>query len=180
MPNRAVVSASRLQPVPEPKGRITGETLKEGAADIALNAASSLKDVLEDFRRSDKYFKFKALVILSWFTLAVASIVIAWPTGGGSSNSFGARLVVAGTPAEPVFMVKNDGESPWENVEVTVNGRWHATASQIDPSREWVLSPVLLFDSDGKPAGSDLKVTDIEVKVGDDSVPLYRHGAAVR
>jgi len=177
--NRAVLSASRLQPVPEPKGRITGERLREGASDVVLNGVSILGDVVEDFRRSDRFFKYKAMVLGIWVLLSVTSFMVACP-GGGSTNSFGARLVVAGSANEPIYMVKNDSDHQWDNVEVTVNGHWHATAAQIEPNREWVLSPVLLFDGDGRPAGSDLKVTDIEVKVGDDAVPVYRHGQPVQ
>ena len=178
-PSRAVVSASRLQPVPEPKGRITGGRLREGAADVVLNGVGILGDVVEDFRRSDRFFKYKAMVLGVWVLLSVTSFMVACP-GGGSSNSFGARLVVAGSASEPIYMVKNDSDHQWDNVEVTVNGHWHATAAQIEPNREWVLSPVLLFDAEGHPAGSDLKVSDIEVKVGDDTVQVYRNGQPVQ
>ncbi len=173
--NRAVVSASRLQPVPEPKGRITGERLKEGAADVALNAVSSLKDVVEDFRRSDRFFKYKALVIGVWLALSVASLVIAWPSGG-SSNSFGAKLVINRENNPPIYMVKNDSETAWENVEIIVNGQWHATSGNIGKQEGLVLSRDMLVNPEGKTAPGDLNITDIQLKVGDDETVLLKNG----
>ncbi len=178
--SRAVVSASRLKPVPAPSGRISKERLREGTADVVLNGLSILSEVLDDFRRSDRFFKYKAMVLAGWVLLSVTSVIVACPGGDSSSNSFGARLVVAGTPAEPIYMVKNDSDRSWENVEVLVNGHWRATAAEIKANREWVLSSALLFDTDGKPATSALKVTDLEVKVGGDAVELYRGGQPVR
>ncbi len=175
--SRAVVSASRLQPVPAPSGRISGAKLKEGAADVVLNGVSILGDVMEDFRRSDRFFKYKALVLGIWVLLSITSVMVACPGGPSQSNSFGARLVVAGTAKEPIYMVKNDSDKQWVNVEVVVNEHWHATADHIDANGEWVLSPVLLFDSTGHPADPALKVSDIDVKVGDDAVTVFKNGA---
>jgi hypothetical protein len=77
--------------------------------------------MVQDFRNSDRFFKYKAAVVATWFVLSSTSIGVAC-SGGESTNALGARLVIAGDAREPIFMVKNDSERPWQDVEVVVNG----------------------------------------------------------
>ena len=57
-------SAARLDPVPDdPKRPVTKERLREGAVDTLLNSVSILGEMIEDFRNSDRFFKYKAFVV---------------------------------------------------------------------------------------------------------------------
>ncbi|MEW6430332.1 MAG: hypothetical protein AB1730_02385 [Myxococcota bacterium] len=166
---QAVRSAARAQPLPAapaPK-KATRERLKEGAADTVLNAVSILGEVLEDFRTSDKFFKYKALVLTLWFALTVGAFGVACPNEG-PTNEIDAKLVVRGDASSPIYMVKNESDDDWESVEIVVNGGYRSTMATLEKMGGNVtLSPAVLFDPNGKRAPSDLRITDITVQVHD-------------
>lgn len=173
---RRAVSAARLEPVPDIPRRVTGEFLKAGAQDTALNVAGLLRDTWDDFRNSDRFFKYKAAVLICWLVLTVTSIGVACPASSFRTGSMGARLVVAGEANAPIYMVKNDGKEPWQDVQVIVNGQYKSTAAQIDPNADVTLSPVVLFDEKGARAPSDLRISQIIVQIGEDQVLLLEGG----
>lgn len=174
-PKRAV-SAARMTPLPPVSRRVTGEHLALVTKDTALNAAGILRDVWDDFKSSDRYFKYKALVLVCWLGLSVTSVGVACPSSS-SSNAIGARLVIAGDAAAPIYMVKNDSPNPWQDVEVLVNGTYRSTAAQVDPNRDITLSPVVLYDAAGNRAPTGLSITEISVQVGtDEKVELFQGG----
>ena len=172
------ISAERMTPLPQGPRRATGEHLALVTKDTALNVAGILRDVIDDFKSSDRYFKYKAAVLVCWLGLSVTSIGVACPSSG-TGNSIGARLVIAGEAAAPIYMVKNDSTAPWQDVEVLVNGTYRSTAAQVDANGgEITLSPVVLYDAAGTRAPANLKITEISVQVGpDDKVALLKGGA---
>ena len=165
--NLRAVSAARMTPLPPTARRVTGEMMAVGAKDTALNVAGILRDFFDDFKSSDRFFKYKAMVAVLWLGLSVTSVGVACPSGGGSTNAFGARLVVAGDSSAPIYMVKNDSPTPWQDVAVVVNGKYRSTAAQVEANREITLSPVVLYDDTGARAPTGLKITDITVQIGD-------------
>ena len=175
-PSNRAISAARASPLRAPPRRVTGEFLATATHDTALNAAGLLRDVWDDFKSSDRFFKYKAMVLVSWLVLTVTSVGIACPTSGLRTNSFGARLVVAGDANAPIYMVKNDSTEPWQDVEVLVNGEYRSTAAQVDAQREITLSPVVLYNSAGVRAPADLRITQIDVQIADDKVTLLQGG----
>jgi len=176
---RKVMSAARAEPLaPGPKAKAS-ERLREGAIDTLLNAASILKEMVQDFRNSDRFFKYKAVVVAAWFVLSSTSIGVAC-SGGETTNALGARLVIAGDAREPIFMVKNDSERAWQDVEVVVNGAYRSTTTTVSPRDALTLSPVILFDASGKPAPRGLTISDIRVSARDpdEDVSLLISGQA--
>lgn len=162
-----VRSAARAQPLPAAPAprKVTKERLKEGAADTLLNSVSILGEVLEDFRTSDKFFKYKALVLTLWFALSVGAFGVACPNDG-PTNEIDARLVVSGDATNPIYMVKNESKDVWESVEIVVNGGYRSTMATMEAMGGNVtLSPAVLFDQQGKRAPSSLRITDITVYV---------------
>jgi hypothetical protein len=169
----------RVQSSPEKKG-LTRETLQEGFADTLLNSVSILGEVIEDFRSSDRFFKYKALVLVTWLGLTVGAFGVACPSRG-PANDISARLVISGDAAAPIYMVKNDSAEKWVDVELIVNGTWRSTTSEIEANGGNVtLSPAVIFDAQGKRAPATLQITDIEVHTAEPeaSVVLLRGGVA--
>lgn len=167
------------EPAPPPGQANTKERLREGATDTVLNATTILGEMIEDFRNSDRFFKYKAGVVFVWLLLTVTSLGVACPPADQSSNDLEARIIANRTEATPIFMVKNDGATPWENVLITVNGKYRATMTRIEGSGGNVtLTGAVLFDDDGKRAPSSLVITDIELKVEEPegSATLLRGG----
>jgi hypothetical protein len=177
-PMRAV-SAARAQPLAQAQPGSTGTRLKSGAADTALNALSLLRDVWEDFRSSDRFFKYKAFIIVTWLLLSVSGFVVACPQSG-EANDIGAHLVVAGEANQPIYMIKNAGNEPWKDVVVVVNEKYRAAFAQILPNGDITLTPKLLTGPNGKPPSPDLKVTELEVQTSDGATRLLRGGEVVK
>lgn len=177
----AVRSAARVQPLAAAPRKATGARLKENASDTVLNAFSILSEVIDDFKSSDRFFKYKALVLTIWLLLSVGAFGVACP-GGGSSNDLDAALVLAGEANAPVYMVKNDSSDAWEDVEIIVNGKYRATQSRVEASGNVTLSPAVLWDEAGKRAPSSLTISDISVKARapEAEVLLLRGGAPVQ
>lgn len=170
-PRRAASTATRnaaratpLQAPPAPK-RAAAERLKEGAADTVLNSISILGEVIEDFRTSDRFFKYKALTLALWFLLSVSAFAVACPNAG-AANVINAHLVVSGNAADPIYMVTNESKSDWQGVEILVNGAYRSTMSTMaQQGGNATLSPAVLFGRDGARAPSTLRITDIVVTV---------------
>lgn len=180
---QAVQSAARAQPLAPVERGLSGKRLREGAADTLLNSFSILGEVVEDFRSSDRFFKYKAMVISLWFLLAIGSFGIACPSTGGPSNDINAALVVSGEASAPIYMVKNESTDVWKDVEIIVNGKYRSTMSQLQgEGGNTTLSSAVLFDDQGKRAPSTLPITNIVVKVREPEgeVTLLRDGAPVQ
>lgn len=173
-----VRSAARSQPLPEePRTTLSKERLREGALDVLLNAVSILKELVEDFKSSNRFFKYKAGIVGGWLLLTVTSVGVACP-GAGGGNDLGASLVIAGDANAPVFMVRNGTDVAWRDVVITVNGVYRSTTTVLAPHDGLTLSPVVLFDAHGTPAPRDLRITDIVVKAGvpDEGATLLERG----
>ena len=176
---RRAITAERAVVVPaEPAQKLTADSVKATAVETLLNSAGILRDLVGDFQRQDKFFKYKALVIVAWAALCTTSATVGCPRTG-DSNAMGARLVIAGDANRPVYMVKNDSSDKWADVEVTVNGKWKMTAAEVGPSGDVTLTPRLLINTDGEPAPSELKVMDIMVKTSEGEAALMHGGQAL-
>src|SRR5581483_1214731 len=130
----------------------------------------------EDFRSSDRFFKYKALVLSVWFVLSVTSIGVSCSGGGPTANAFGARLVIAGEGAQRAFMVKNDSDDEWQAVQITVNGKYFVTAAQLRPNGDISLTPRLMFDENGKEAPGDLNIRDVHLSCNEGEAFLFKNG----
>lgn len=172
-----VKSAARSDPLPEDAPqKLSKERLKEGAAETAMNAAGILRDLVEDFRNSDRFFKYKAAVLVCWVLLSVTSLGVACPSTA-DTNSIGARLIVSDVAGQRVYLIKNDSEEPWDNVSVVVNRTYQTTSAQIAPYGDIGLTPRLLIDSGtGKPAPSDIIFGDVEVHCDQGSATVLKGG----
>ena len=161
-----------------PRQKMTKERFKDGAVDTLLNSVSILGEVIEDFRSSDQFFKYKALVLTTWALLTVGAFGVAC-LNTGPSNDINARLIVSGEASNPIYMVKNESGEAWQDVEITVNNGFKSTMSQIAPNGGNItLSPAVVFDAAGNRAPSSMRITDIEIRVRDpeESVVLLRGG----
>jgi hypothetical protein len=179
---QAVQSAARAQPLAPEDRKITGSRIREGAADTILNSFSILGEVVEDFKSSDRFFKYKAMVISLWFLLAIGSFGVACPSTG-PSNDINAVLVVGNDGVSNVYMVKNESTEAWQDVEIIVNGTYRSTMSNMPAEGgNATLSSAVLFDDKGKRAPDGLNITDIVVKVRDPEaeVSLLQGGAVVQ
>jgi hypothetical protein len=146
--------------------------LTENAVDAALNVKATLSSLADDFRRADKYFKYKIFIVTVWALLAVGAFGIACPKRN-LANTLGAKLVASTDATSPIYMIKNEGQHAWKDVEITVNGRYRATLSVVPGGNGTVtLSSAVLFDERGLKAPSRLHAFDIRMKTREPSAEI--------
>ncbi|MBI3181971.1 MAG: hypothetical protein HYZ28_07485 [Myxococcales bacterium] len=149
--------------------------LKESAADTLLNAVAILKEVWEDFRSSDRFFKYKAAIIASWVALSTTTFFVACPSAG-VSDDIGASLVAREQHGRLAVSVKNESKDTWNDVLVVVNGAYRAVHPPVEPGGMLTVTPKLLATQDGQPPPADLKVVDLEVSTSEGSTTLLKGG----
>jgi hypothetical protein len=150
--------------------------LKDTAEDQALNAVAVVKEGWAGFLRTDRFFKYRALIVASWLGLAAVGLVIAWPEEGIHTTRIGARLVMGEDPQHPVYMLMNESDEPWTQVLVIANGQWRAAADRVEPGKELAVTPKQLVGKDGAAAPADLHLTDLELRTHKGRAVLMRKG----
>ena len=158
-----------------------GTAVREGATDAALNVLGVLRDLWGDFRRSERWFKYKAAIVGAWLVLSAAGVIVAMP-GGVGANRIGARLVRTQVLDTPVFMIVNESGKPWEDVVVVVNDTYQAAVRRVSadsPDNNLTLEPRKLLGEGGEPAPADLEVTKLQVRTSRGRADLIVDGRQV-
>lgn len=175
---RRVMSAQRAAPPAPEKPVAVGDRLKTGASELVLNTAGVLRDLLKDFQRRDRFTKYKAGVLAGWIALSVACFFVACPQGGlQADNALDARLVLNTLGGRTVIMIVNDGDDPWTEVTVVVNGRFRASTDRVAPGGNLTLSAKQLL-AGGEAAPNDLTVRDLELRADEGRSQLMKDGQA--
>ena len=180
---RPVQSAERAHRVEERTGRApVGVAVREGAADAALNVVGVLRDLWGDFRRSDRWFKYKAAIVGTWLLLSAVGVGVACPGGFGGSNTLGARVVRSQVLDTPVFMIVNESGEAWEDVVVVVNDTYRAAVPRVSadhPDNNFTVESRKLLGEGGAPAPADLEVTKLQVRTSRGRADLIVDGREV-
>src|SRR6476620_6781225 len=113
-------SAARMAGIKQTETPKTfGGKAKAVSADVALNTWAVLKQLGEDFRKSDRFFKYKAAVVVGWLLLSVTGFVVACPGSSlDAKNSLDAKLTIAEVVGEPVYSLKNLSDEAWTDIIV--------------------------------------------------------------
>ncbi len=137
-----------------------------------MNSVSILSEMMEDFRSSDRFFKYKAGVLAAWLFMSISTFAVACP-GQGPTNDIDAQLIVGTGSAGVVYSVKNGSGSNWSTVKVVVNSAYVTTLNQVEMNGQVPLYPSVLYDTNGEHAPPDLVITDIVVDVDDPSGQVH-------
>lgn len=179
-PAQRALSAERTTPLPAapaPAGSgAQARRLAGGAQEAALNLAGLLRDAVADFRRRDRFFKYKAAIVAAWVVLSVASVAVGWPRSALSAGRLGARLVLNTQVRPPIVMLLNEGREPWDDVTVIVNGRYRASPGRVQPGGSITLTPKQLMGDNGVLAPSDLAIRDLALRTREGQVTLLEAG----
>ena len=152
--------------------KLTKAKLKEGFIDTLMNSVSILAEMMEDFRSSDRFFKYKAGVLGVWIFMTVSTFAVACP-GQGPSNDIDAQLIVGTGSGGQVYSVKNGSSARWLTVKVVVNSAYVTTLNQVERDGQVPLYPSVLYDTNGAHAPADLNITDIVVDVDEPSGQVH-------
>ncbi|MGO9828497.1 MAG: hypothetical protein ACLPJH_00010 [Myxococcaceae bacterium] len=151
--------------------------LRSGAESTALNVVAILRETWEDFRNSDRYFKYKAVILLAWAALSLFGIAVACPAPSvHRDTTLGARLVVGAESEHPALVLHNESDAAWQDVLIIVNGRYRAAVSHVEPHAFITVTPKQLMGDNGKLAPSDLQASDVELRTRKGSAHLLENG----
>ncbi len=151
--------------------------LRAGAESTALNVVAILRETWEDFRNSDRYFKYKAIILVAWAVLSLTGVGVACPAPSvHRDTTLGARLVVGAEDERPALVLHNESDAAWQDVLIIVNGRYRAAVSHVEPHAFITVTPKQLMGDNGKLAPSDLQATDVELRTRKGSAQLLEHG----
>jgi hypothetical protein len=89
-----------------------------------------------------------------------------------ANNRLGARLVVAGSTREPIFMLVNDSAEPWLDIMVIANGTFRAALPRIEAKESFTLTPKQLMGPNGGLAPADLQLSELELRTSGGRVML--------
>ncbi|NOJ81257.1 hypothetical protein [Myxococcus xanthus] len=170
--NLRVMSAARAEPLlkEKPDGPL-GKRLAGDASNHLLNGLSILKELVADFRRSDRFFKYKASIIAGWLVMTVTSLAIACPGSTVRKGDMDARLVLSDRLDRPSVTIWNESKEPWYDVTLTVNGQYQAAVLTVAPGEFITITPKQLMGSSGA-APADLRFQSIQMRSRDDSADL--------
>jgi hypothetical protein len=176
IPAARVMSAARKDKISDQAPGPLGGRLKSEAESTALNLLARGKEGLEAFRLSDRFFKYKAAIVASWFAVSVATLIWAPPHTGGANNGLGASLVVTTVLDHPVYMVKNEGSRTWREVVVVVNRTYRAAAPEVQPGQNLTIGPRQLLGENGSIAPRNLELQDFELRTAQGNARLVEAG----
>lgn len=169
------MSAARRGRALEPRNGPLGTRLKSEAENTALNFIAQAKEGLESFRRSDRFFKYKAGIVAAWFLVSVVTLLWA-PRSSSGDNRLGASLVLTTVLDHPVYMVKNDSSRTWREVVVVVNRTYRAAVSEVEAGHNLTLGPKQLLGENGSIAPTNLELQDFEIRTAQGSARLMEAG----
>ncbi|MGI5863600.1 MAG: hypothetical protein ACOX6T_16305 [Myxococcales bacterium] len=146
------------------------EAAKEAFLDTILNAKSMVLEIVEDFRASDRFFKYKAGVVAGWVLMSLVSLFVACPSSKQveDTNELNARVRVQQVDALDrkitALYVENRSDVDWEVVLLQLNSTYHAAVPAIPAGRRAVVQLDKFSGLDGKTPPESLRPQKLEIR----------------
>jgi hypothetical protein len=177
--NPRVMSAARTAPLPKDKGAdAVGERLKSESANAALNALAIAKEMVQDFRQQDRFFKYKAGIVGGWLLLTIATVGVTCSRGVKETGEFGAKLTYVAMRSS--LTIVNKSREPWLDITFVVKDirgqEWRASVARVEPTQPITITPKQLLGPAGQAAPSDLAIAGVEMRTADGRAKLMENG----
>jgi hypothetical protein len=147
-----------------------GESVKTAAFDAVYGARSQAEQIWDDFKGSDRFFKYKAAIVGSWLLISIATVIIA-STGGqrpliDTSNAIGAfgkfqRSADLGVSA---LLLENHSSDTWKQVALTLDGAYSSLVPKIAPGGRAVIELRKFNGAAGGTPPADLRPQRLEIR----------------
>ncbi|MFN7130436.1 MAG: hypothetical protein ACK4N5_00030 [Myxococcales bacterium] len=152
-----------------PGPRDAKSAVREGAIDALYNVRAIAEEFIEDFRNSDRFFKYKAGVVASWCAMTLLTLVLACPSAQRQpTNSLRASVSVMQVPGlettRTALLIENQSDAAWDDVMLKLNGTWTAAIPTIAPRQRAVIELKKFSAADGKTPPIDLRPTSLEIR----------------
>jgi len=177
--NPRVMSASRAAPLPkeQPQGAV-GKRLQAESANAVLNALSIAKEMVQDFRQQDRFFKYKAFIVGGWLLLSIATVGVTCSRGVKETGEFGAKLTHV--PSRSSLTIVNKSRDSWLDVIIVVKDsqgqEWRASVARVDPTNPLTVTPKQLLGGQGQAAPNDINIRGVEMRTSDGRASLMEDG----
>jgi hypothetical protein len=172
-PRRRVITVERTTPLDVNVDRRV--QAREAAELVAFRVGRYVRELAEDFRASDVYFKAKAAIIGAWAVMVVASIAIAMSGGprDPAANDLHAYAQITRTSLGWGLLLKNAGRSPWTGMRLELGDGYTFEKPFVAADEELVLGSAQ-FLKDGRPPPPQMQPTGLRVvaEQGDAVIPL--------
>ena len=177
--NPRVMTAARTAPLPKDKGsEAVGERLKSESANAALNALAIAKEMVQDFRQQDRFFKYKAGIVGGWLLVSIATVGLTCSRGVKETGEFGAKLTHVAMRSS--LTIVNKSSDPWLDITFVVKDKrgqeWRASVGSVNPGNPITITPKQLLGPAGQAAPSDLAITGVEMRTADGRAILMENG----
>lgn len=162
--------ATRPQPKIAPKEpESRQDAAKEAFLDVVFNAKSMGLELVDDFRASDKFFKYKVSVILGWVVLTLLALWVSYPRFEREpSNDLEARVLITKVPALDkqltAIFIENRSESDWGDTLLKLNNTYTHSVADIKAGAKPVVTLNKFSGPDGASPPDDLKLQKLEIK----------------
>ncbi|HCF59964.1 MAG TPA: hypothetical protein DFS52_18470 [Myxococcales bacterium] len=146
------------------------EAAKEAFLDTVLNAKSLVLEMVEDFRASDRFFKYKASVVAGWVLLSLISLFVACPSSNKAedTNELSARVRVQKVSALDrqitALYIENRSDEDWDVVLLKLNSTYSAAVPAIAAGRSAVIQLDKFSGLDGKTPPENLRPQKLDVR----------------
>ena len=146
-----------------------GEAVKEFFVDAALNLKSVVAEFVDDFRNSDRFFKYKAGVIASWALLSALSLFVACPgPQGPGANDLQAKVrvqeVTGGEKVITAIYIGNGSDEAWGDTFVKLNNVYTAALPDVKAHSHVVLTVTKFTSADGRTPPPEMKPQRIDIR----------------
>jgi hypothetical protein len=161
--------ATRPQPKIAPKAPETRQdAAKEAFLDVVFNAKSMGMELVDDFRASDRFFKYKVSVLVGWVLLTIAALYVSYPRFDSEpSNDLDARILIKQVPALDkqltALYIENRSGKDWGDTLLKVNNTYTHALADLKADAKQVVTLNKFSGPDGATPPPDLKLQKLEI-----------------
>jgi hypothetical protein len=120
--------------------------------------------LIEDFRRSDKYFKYKTAVIVGYAVIAILTLVIFIP--GGELNQINAEVTLGKGEIfrDRYFLVSNLSTSEWKDIILNINKTYTTRHTSLGAGKKMSFPFSSFSDSQGHKLDSKIVLRNLRIE----------------
>ena len=136
--------------------------------DSVIDVFDAIKDLLrnlyEDFKESNRYFKIKLSLIVMYVFICLATILVFVPEG--ELNEIGARVYIGRTEIVGGRYVKvvNESQEDWRTLRVKINNQYEVAHPRLRRGRKKAFYFRRFKDSLGKRPSEELNVVHLRIE----------------
>jgi hypothetical protein len=136
--------------------------------EVILDGWDALRDfvrgVIDDFRDSTRFVKYKVFAIGGYIAVGLATVVVFLPPG--ELNEIDAEVWLRKTEivGGRYFKVANRSSDTWKDIKVSINGTYTLQAKRLRPGRKKAFFFNRFRDESGKAPGENIQLEVMRIE----------------